>query len=1022
MNNSTYRFTLDLQKHNSQKSIAVFQHDTAVKLYIGLTDGGRPYELSQGCYAVFYGKRSDDKVLVHMCEPKDTTELIYEFKKSTAAVAGIVECQIRVYSADARLITAPKFAIVVEERVVSDNDIDIEDDDRYDALDELFAKDNERTEAEDLRNESELARLIAEDAREQAEAERKSVWIKYSAYSNGAYASDTWHRGLDYIGIATAHDCPTHPKEFQWVLVKGNKGDKGEKGDPFTITKIYSSIAQMEANFSSAVVPTGSFVMIETDNPNNNDNGRLYVKTATGYTFVTDLSGTVGMKGEPGAPGTDGISATHYWDGTRLTVTSASGTSSADLKGDKGDRGYSAYEIARINGYFGVEAEWVESLKGKDGTDGLSAYDIARAHGFTGSEEDWLNALNGREGTDGASAYEIARVYGYRGTEKEWLDSLKGTNGLNGSDGASAYEVACANGYSGSQTDWLLSLKGKDGTDGLSAYEVAKRNGYTGTEIEWLLSLKGTNGTNGKSNYEIACENGFDGDEIDWLNSMKGTNGLSAYEVAKLNGYTGTVEEWLESLKGRNGSNGSNGSDGASAYEIAKSNGFEGTQAEWLASLKGANGKDGNSAYAIAKLNGFTGTITEWLDSLNGVSAEHHWEGTTLTVTSASGTSSEDLKGEEGKSAYQSACDNGFKGTEAEWLDYLNGTTKHIITTDGSLLRVFVGTQAQYDATEDKNNLFAVITNDDDGDKFDAVVKATLHTEGLEYRLSDDESYYICTGIGSADSADIRIPSEYNGLPVKEIGSKAFFVCGRLKTVTIPDSVTKIGMNAFLDCTGLTTVNVGNGVTTIDSYAFRGCNHLKCINIPNSVNHIGKSAIPCAKAAIYCARTTLASTWDRDWRTDAGGKICGTALWGRSAPDVAEAARADIATTAETADKATHATTADSAEHATTADSATTADRLSSRGQTFSTDFGTLTGSTLYLTSNLARPLAVAMRGEVSDAPYENVVVYVGNSSRSANGYYCYRATGGTQENQYLKFYNSSGQLYTPSEVRVIEI
>ena len=35
--------------------------------------------------------------------------------------------------------------------------------------------------------------------------------------------------------------------------------------------------------------------------------------------------------------GKDGVSVTHEWNGTELTVTSASGTSSADLKGDKGD-------------------------------------------------------------------------------------------------------------------------------------------------------------------------------------------------------------------------------------------------------------------------------------------------------------------------------------------------------------------------------------------------------------------------------------------------------------------------------------------------------------------------------------------------------------------------------------------------------------------------------------------------------------------------------------------------------------
>ena len=40
--------------------------------------------------------------------------------------------------------------------------------------------------------------------------------------------------------------------------------------------------------------------------------------------------------------GADGVSCTHSWNGTTLTVTSASGTSSADLKGEKGDPGEGA--------------------------------------------------------------------------------------------------------------------------------------------------------------------------------------------------------------------------------------------------------------------------------------------------------------------------------------------------------------------------------------------------------------------------------------------------------------------------------------------------------------------------------------------------------------------------------------------------------------------------------------------------------------------------------------------------------
>lgn len=38
-----------------------------------------------------------------------------------------------------------------------------------------------------------------------------------------------------------------------------------------------------------------------------------------------------------GTDGEDGVSAAHSWSGTTLTITTASGSSSANLKGDKGD-------------------------------------------------------------------------------------------------------------------------------------------------------------------------------------------------------------------------------------------------------------------------------------------------------------------------------------------------------------------------------------------------------------------------------------------------------------------------------------------------------------------------------------------------------------------------------------------------------------------------------------------------------------------------------------------------------------
>ena len=60
-------------------------------------------------------------------------------------------------------------------------------------------------------------------------------------------------------------------------------------------------------------------------------------------------------------------------------------------------------------------------------------------------------------------------------------------------------------------------------------------------------------------------------------------------------------------------------------------------------------GPDGKTAYEIAVEQGFVGTETEWLDSLVGT------------------------PGEDGRTAYQVAVDNGFVGTEQQWLDSLVG-------------------------------------------------------------------------------------------------------------------------------------------------------------------------------------------------------------------------------------------------------------------------------------------------------------------------------------------------------------
>lgn len=69
-----------------------------------------------------------------------------------------------------------------------------------------------------------------------------------------------------------------------------------------------------------------------------------------------------------------------------------------------------------------------------------------------------------------------------------------------------------------------------------------------------------------------------------------------------------------------------------------------------------------------------------------------------------------------------------------------------------------------------------------------------------------------------------------------------FSGCSSLKSIIIPETVTKIGHGAFGDCSSLTNINIPKMVTEISPYAFRGCSNLGRIDLPEKVTKIGEYA------------------------------------------------------------------------------------------------------------------------------------------------------------------------------------
>lgn len=169
---------------------------------------------------------------------------------------------------------------------------------------------------------------------------------------------------------------------------------------------------------------------------------------------------------------------------------------------------------------------------------------------------------------------------------------------------------------------------------------------------------------------------------------------------------------------------------------------------------------------------------------------------------------------------------------------------------------------------------------------------------GLSYELIDNGNAYRVKGIGSSADLSIVIPSTYNGKPVTQVGSRAFYDCDEITSIyipksvkaiksssfsycnslkeiivdednteyksldgnlygvkdnsliayapaktgssfTVPDEIKKIGASAFSDCDNLVEIKIPQTVTEICDDAFSDCDSLVYVNLPEQIKKIG---------------------------------------------------------------------------------------------------------------------------------------------------------------------------------------
>ena len=134
-----------------------------------------------------------------------------------------------------------------------------------------------------------------------------------------------------------------------------------------------------------------------------------------------------------------------------------------------------------------------------------------------------------------------------------------------------------------------------------------------------------------------------------------------------------------------------------------------------------------------------------------------------------------------------------------------------------------------------------------------AVIVSNTYTNGVGVIVFDRKITAI--GDGSFESCknlkSISLPDS-----VTKIGY-GVFQWSNLTSIIIPDSVTTIEGAAFRLCSGLANITIPDGVTLIGWRTFHGCSSLTNITIPNSVTYIEAGAFAgCSSlTSIYCEST-----------------------------------------------------------------------------------------------------------------------------------------------------------------------
>lgn len=114
-------------------------------------------------------------------------------------------------------------------------------------------------------------------------------------------------------------------------------------------------------------------------------------------------------------------------------------------------------------------------------------------------------------------------------------------------------------------------------------------------------------------------------------------------------------------------------------------------------------------------------------------------------------------------------------------------------------------------------------------------------------------------GLACHSLAHVSLPST-----LRVIEENAFWNCGNLLNIQLPEGLETIGKDAFSSSYRLTSLTIPSTVTRIDDVIADNCDNLTTVVLPAEIEYIAPGAFGDSLSTVYCYRDTYAQEWAKD--------------------------------------------------------------------------------------------------------------------------------------------------------------